>query len=103
VNYDTVVGFQASMDAFDLMGVSDVDTAITSGTLSTATFDTNLAAAMSGLQANHAVLFTANAGTLSGATFLVVDQNSTAGYQSGSDLVMRVNGLSGPLSTDNFF
>ncbi|WP_428672822.1 hypothetical protein [Reyranella sp.] len=103
VNYDTVVGFQAAIDFFDVVtGVSDVDTPITTGTLSTATFDTNLAAAMSGLQANHAVLFTANSGTLSGVTFLVVDQNSTTGYQSGADLVMRVNGLSGTLTTGDF-
>ncbi len=103
VNYDTVVGFQAAIDAFDLVARVDVvDAAITTGTLSTTTFDTNLAAAMSGLQANHAVLFTANAGTLSGVTFLVVDQNSTTGYQSGADLVMRVNSLTGALSTGNF-
>jgi hypothetical protein len=40
------------------------------------------------LAASHAVLFTANAATLSGHTFLVVDVNGSAGYQAAQDLVM---------------
>ncbi len=60
------------------------------GSLSTATFDTDLAAAVtaSTLGDNHAVLYTPNAGTLSGQTFMIVDLNGTAGYQAGQDLVI---------------
>jgi hypothetical protein len=84
--------------------VSGVDTAVTAGTLSTATFDSDLASAVGAGQmgAHHAVLFTANAGTLSGHTFLVVDENGTAGYQASADLVIDVTGATGTLSTLNF-
>ena len=38
----------------------------------------------------HAVLFTADSGSLAGETFLIVDANGVAGYQSGSDLVLHL-------------
>ena len=68
-----------------------------------ATFNTDLTAAMSGhLGAHHAILFTPNAGTLSGETFLVVDLNGTAGYQSGHDLVIRMISSTGTLAAGGF-
>ena len=61
------------------------------GSLSTASFDADLAAGMSGmLGAGQAALFTANAGTLSGRVFAVIDVNGEAGYQSGQDLVIEL-------------
>jgi len=107
VNYDTITGFNYSADTFDIPGgagvITGIDTKVASGALSTATFDTNLAAAMTGhLGAHHAVLFTPNSGTLSGATFLVVDLNGTAGYQAGADLVIRMNGATGTLAMGGF-
>ena len=44
------------------------------------------------LAANSAVLFTANSGTLSGQTFLIVDATNTAGYQANADYVMNLTG-----------
>ncbi len=77
---------------------------MTTGALSTATFDSDLASDVGAGQmaAHHAVLFTADAGTLSGHTFLVVDENGTAGYQAGADLVIDVTGATGTLTTANF-
>ncbi|CAN5532394.1 hypothetical protein BH10PSE6_BH10PSE6_30280 [soil metagenome] len=89
--YDTVVGFNAAIDRFDLWtSVAGVDTPITSGSLSSASFDANLATAMIGLVSQHAVLFTANAGNLAGTNFLVIDANGVSGYQSGADLAVRL-------------
>ena len=87
--YDTITGF---------------NTKVTSGALSTASFDANLASVISSsrLGAHHAVLFTPNSGTLKGQTFLVVDLNGTAGYQSGHDLVIRMAGSSGTLAAGGF-
>jgi hypothetical protein len=73
-----------------LVGTSAIDARIGHGTLSTASFDTDLAARVNGahLAAGHAVLYTPDAGTLAGQTFLVVDANGAAGYQAGADFVI---------------
>jgi hypothetical protein len=106
-HYDTITGFNFAKDIFDIPGgagtITAIDAKVTSGNLSTATFDANLTSAMTGqLAAHHAILFTPNAGTLSGATFLVVDLNGMAGYQTGADLVIRMNGTSGTLAAAGF-
>ena len=96
--YDTITDFTASADLIDLwFQVTGVDTAITSGSLSPFTMDSNLASAVGAakLGAHHAVLFTPNAGMLSGKTFLIVDANGVAGYQANADLVILLgNGSS---------
>jgi Ca2+-binding RTX toxin-like protein len=92
-NYDTVIQFDPSMDRFHLWyAVSAVNASVTTGALSTATFDSDLAAAIgsSQLGAHDAVVFTPDSGTLAGDHFLIVDANGTAGYQAGQDLVMRL-------------
>ncbi|CAN5700012.1 hypothetical protein BH10PSE6_BH10PSE6_06360 [soil metagenome] len=106
--YDTATGFDAAVDLFDLWDgatVAAMDSAITSGLLrSGAGFDAALEAGVDDttLQANHAVLFTADAGNLAGRTFLVVDINGAAGYQAGQDLVVRLDNLQGTLGASNF-
>ncbi len=101
VHYDTFQGLTFSGETFVTSragaATTGVDAAVTTGTLSTASFDTDLAAAVGTGQmaAHHAVMFTASAGTLSGHTFLVVDENGTAGYQAGADLVIDVTGATG--------
>ena len=108
VNYDTITNSQGPGDYFQTSGLggatTGVDAAVTAGTLSTATFDSDLATAVGSGQmaAHHAVLFTANAGTLSGHTFLIVDENGTAGYQASADLVIDVTGFTGTLTTAHF-
>jgi Ca2+-binding RTX toxin-like protein len=106
-HYDTINDFNFSADVFDTPGVAGtitgINTALNTGTLSTASFDTNLTTAMaSHLTAHHAILFKPNAGTLSGATFLVVDLNGVAGYQAGADLVIRLTGQTGTLAVGGF-
>jgi hypothetical protein len=105
-NHDKVIGFDADADSFDVFtNVTGVDAAIT-GKLSAAKFDADLANAVDAahLLANHAALFTADRGTLVGATFLVVDTNGVAGYQASADLVIRLNDATnlGSLATGNF-
>ncbi len=84
--------------------VTGIDAAVTSGPLSSSTFDTDLAVAVGAgqLAAHHAVLFTATDGTLAGHTILVVDENGVAGYQSGGDLVIDVSNFTGTLATSSF-
>ena len=84
--------------------MTTIDKAVTVGSLSTATFDSNLAALLgpAHLGADAAVLLTPSAGTLAGHTFLVEDTNGIAGYQAGKDLVFDVTGAKGTLSTGNF-
>jgi Ca2+-binding RTX toxin-like protein len=105
--YDTIVGFDAAADHFDLPGsVTGVDAQITTGALSSASFDGDLATVVGSgqLGAHHAVLFTADGGSLATHTFLVVDANGVAGYQAGLDFVFDVSGGSnlGTLGTGAF-
>jgi len=105
--YDTIVGFDATADRFHLpVAVNGIDPTIASGALSAASFDTDLAAAVgaSQLTAGHAVLFDPDSGTLGGHTFLIVDANGVAGYQSGADFVFDITGAShlGGLATGDF-
>jgi Ca2+-binding RTX toxin-like protein len=91
--HDTINGFDAVRDDIDVLnGVNSVDTAVTTGSLSTATFVTDLKADLgaSALHVHDAVLFTASSGDLAGDTFLVIDQNGVAGYQSDGDLVIQI-------------
>jgi Ca2+-binding RTX toxin-like protein len=91
--YDTIDGYVAASDLIDVnVVVTAIDAAISSGTLSAASFDVDLAAAVNNLSlaAQRALLFTADAGTLAGQTFLVVDANGVAGYQANADYVFNL-------------
>ena len=95
-DYDTLVQFDFNgVDRIYTggLGISGIDARRNHGTLSTASFDADLAARLGPghLHANHAVLFRPDAGTLHGKLFLVVDINGTPGYQSGEDLVIRLD------------
>jgi hypothetical protein len=91
--YDSLSGFDFGSDKIDLPGsVTAMDAAIGQGALSTASFDSDLSAALSGkLGAGHAAFFTADSGDLAGQTFLVVDGNGQAGYQAGQDYVFHLD------------
>jgi Ca2+-binding RTX toxin-like protein len=103
VNYDTISGLDFAVDKFEIpTKVKAIDAAIASGHLSAASFDSDLTAAVSHLGAYHALLFTPDAGSLAGQTFLVVDLNGHAGYQAGDDLVIHLTGDTGTLTTADF-
>jgi Ca2+-binding RTX toxin-like protein len=92
--YDTLTNADFAADKWDVIhAITAIDAAIVTGNLSTANFDAQLAAAADGthLGAHHAVLFTPDGGGLAGNTFLVIDQNGQAGYQTGADLVVLLD------------
>jgi hypothetical protein len=92
-DYDTLADFDPVHDHIDLPGsVSGFATPITSGSLSTATFGTDLAGLLGGLGASQAVWLSADAGDLAGKIFLIVDGNGQAGYQDGQDYVLAIAG-----------
>ncbi|MCC6920918.1 MAG: hypothetical protein IT548_17105 [Alphaproteobacteria bacterium] len=104
------------IDRIDLNGEDKIDlstgipTAIASmiatGTLSTATFNADLAAAVNAaaLPAGQAVLFDPNGGDLdqTGMVYLVVDANGVAGYQANQDWVFQLENHTGTLTVDDF-
>lgn len=101
--FDHVSQFDAAADKFDLwFTVTGVDASVVGGTLSKATFNSDLAASINvdHLLANHAVLFTPRSGDLADKTFLIVDANGTAGYQANLDLVINVTGMTHATSFD---
>ncbi|HWA92343.1 MAG TPA: Ig-like domain-containing protein [Rhizomicrobium sp.] len=105
---DKIKDFDASSDTFQLTGVTvnAIDATVSTGKLTIAHFDTDLASALDGahLGAHDAVLFTPDTGNLHGHIFLVVDVNGVAGYQAGQDLVVDITGATnlGSLSLSNF-
>jgi hypothetical protein len=105
--HDTINGFDGARDLFILnSAVNAIDAAVTAGSLSAASFNADLATDVgaSQLHSGDAVLFTASSGDMAGDTFLIVDQNGTAGYQANADLVIELTGAHHltDLSTANF-
>src|SRR6185503_16314309 len=91
--YDTLAGFDFAQDRIDLpVAVTGLDPKVSQGALSTASFDSDLTAALGAgkLGAGHAAFFTPSSGDLAGQTFLVVDGNGQAGYQAGQDYVFHL-------------
>jgi Ca2+-binding RTX toxin-like protein len=106
--FDTITGFTPTLDKFNLwFTVTGIDAEVTSGQLRQVFFDDDMSAAINGahLAVHHAVLFTPTSGDYDGKTFLIVEANGVAGYQSAGDLVIELNGAShlSSLSTSNFF
>lgn len=92
--FDTITDIDfRNQDHFRLpSAVHHINKEITSGTLRSADFDSDLAKAVNStkLGAHNAVLFTPTAGTYKGDVFLVVDANGKAGYQAGQDFVIHL-------------
>jgi Ca2+-binding RTX toxin-like protein len=90
IGFDRIVGFDYRTDKIDLPRAVGHFSDAVSGTLSTATFDENLAAALNGvLGAYEAAAFQATSGDMAGRLFGIVDANGVAGYQAGEDYVVE--------------
>ncbi|HEY2069807.1 MAG TPA: hypothetical protein VGG48_09660 [Rhizomicrobium sp.] len=91
---DTINAFDFANDRIAFATVSAIATALNAGTVNASTIDANLTSLLTAarLPAHEALLFTPNAGNLAGHTFLIVDGNGTAGYQTGQDLVIELSG-----------
>jgi Ca2+-binding RTX toxin-like protein len=98
IHYDTIRNVNFANDTFvapwGTMGVPDL---IKGGLVAGgAHFDADLGSVINdSLTAHGAVLFTADAGSLNGHSYLVIDVNGAAGYQAGQDLVIDVTGYGG--------
>lgn len=89
--HDRLFDFDPTVDRIDLpFAVSGFAAAVTVGSLSSASFDDDLVAALGGLGAGQAVVFRPNDGELLGEVFLIVDANGEAGYQPGEDYVFAL-------------
>jgi len=101
--YDTIHNIDFSLDRLDVGGSITVIDATAHHTLSTATFDANLAGAANGhLDAHGAMLVVGSKGTLENQTLLIIDQNGVAGYQAGEDLVIHLTGATHTLALSDF-
>jgi hypothetical protein len=100
-HYDTVTDFAAGTDKFDFTtAVTQVFSA--AGALdSGANFDSELAA-LNIMHIGGATELTVNGGTLNGHTFLIVDGDGNAQYNSGSDYVIDITGHTGSITTGDF-
>jgi len=106
--YDTLDGFDAVQDRIDTSsaGITGINTKVNAGTLSTASFDTDLRRAITAakLGAAHAVLFNPKCGHTFGPDLPDRGPHGVAGYQAGQDLVLHLNAATnlGSLSTADF-
>lgn len=94
VHHDTVTGFNAAKDTVDLwFGVEKIDRAVTSGSVSQASFNRDLESLLQDakLAAHSAVLVKPSDGDEQGKTFLVVNPTGQAGYHTGDDLVILLD------------
>ena len=88
VNFDTLVGFDASADRINIAGAITGWGASQAGDLSDAGFDAALAALVDGAMANgQAVKVAATGGEHVGKIFVVVDANGDGSYTAGADYV----------------
>jgi len=85
---------------------SAIRLAITSGVLRSATFDADLASAVtaSRLGAGQAILFDPSSGDRAeaGHVYLIVDANGVAGYQAGQDFVVELVSPTGTIDLSDF-
>jgi hypothetical protein len=99
-----IVGFDFAEDRINLPGTVTGIAADTSGALSAASFDADLAAALGSFQAGSAVLFTPDSGDLAGRHFLIVDADGDGAYQPNLDFVFELVDPVGALpATPDFF
>ena len=86
--YDTLVGFDASVDRINVQPAFGGWGGATSGALSKGTLDAQLATMVNDIMGNfQAVKVVANDGDLAGKTFVVFDANGDGSYVAGQDLV----------------
>ena len=102
--HDTIVGFDASADRFNLAGVHPVHAvAGISGSIDAASFDTDLFAVTVGqLHEQSALVVTVSGGDMTGHTLLVVDGNGDNAYEAGQDYVFDLTGYPGPITAGDF-
>ncbi len=104
-SYDTITDLNFSLDHIDLwFTVSATDKVIKHASLDAATLGDDLAAAVGALASHHAVLVNADGGDLANHVFLVVNANGTAGFDTGSAVVIDVTGAAnaGTLDVSDF-
>jgi hypothetical protein len=88
--FDTAQKFDfLNADRFVVPGtVNQIGPAVTTGTLSNSTFDSDMATALAGTLFATARLFRPDAGDYAGKTFLYVDANGLNGYQVNGDIII---------------
>ncbi|HMG46261.1 MAG TPA: hypothetical protein VK614_02210 [Allosphingosinicella sp.] len=101
--FDRIIGFDDSTDTIDLPFAVTGFAAPGSGNLSTASFDSDLASAFTGLTSHEAGMFTATGGDMAGRAFLVIDADGNAGYQAGSDYVIEIISPATPIDQPGMF
>jgi hypothetical protein len=90
VKFDTIRNFDLNFDETIVPFEFEVTDAVESGTLSQATFNDDLKAAIgkNQLGIHELVVFTPDAGDYAGATFVIIEANEKKGYQKNADYVI---------------
>jgi Ca2+-binding RTX toxin-like protein len=106
LGYDTITDFNAAEDSFHFSGVTV--TAINQEgihDLSVASFDADINALIGAdeLSGQTPVVFTSSSvGDIKNQVFLVVDANGDHHYETGTDYVVNITGLTGTLTPSDF-
>lgn len=99
-HYDTIADFAAGTDQIDVATtVTSIFTV--SGTVNSATFDTDLHN-LGAVEYQGATVLTVTGGDLTGHTFLVIDGDGDDVYTGGQDYVIDITGYTGTITTGDF-
>ena len=101
--HDTITDLNASADKIDLSVVVSAFNGTVNGSVSAASFDANVAAAVdSVIGPNEACILHANAGDLANHDFLIIDGNGSGSYEANSDFVIEITNYSGAFGVGLF-
>ncbi|HEX8583160.1 MAG TPA: calcium-binding protein [Allosphingosinicella sp.] len=104
LNFDTLSRFDASTDRIDLPFTVSGWAGRFTGTLSTASFDSDLAKVLDDALSSHsAAMFQADGGDFAGRIFVVVDGNGDGAYTAGQDYLFELASPVMPLSVPPVF
>jgi Ca2+-binding RTX toxin-like protein len=102
--HDTIIGFDAKADRFNLAGAHTVHSVTgISGAIDAGSFDTELFNVTLGhVNEQGALIVTVSGGDMAGHTLLVVDGNGDSAYEAGLDYVFDITGYTGTITTGDF-
>lgn len=99
--HDTITDLAAGTDFFEIDGSSILAVYAVSGSVSAASFDSDLAA-LAAMHFRGATVIAVTGGDLAGHTLLMADADGNATYDAGSDYVFDITGYTGTITTADF-
>lgn len=99
---DVIVDFHADQSDEFLFGFAVTEVGTRSGSVSIATFNTDMGSVVNDVVAGSAQVVSVTGGDFNGQTFLFVDADSSGVYESANDFLILLPSYTGTITIDNF-